>query len=65
MFIASIEVARGHALKCEACDQRFEGRFSDQHADAWTRARAGGWEIRQVSGQWVHLCPWCASPGND
>ena len=49
---------------CEGCDRRFEGH-TEEYADVWTQAKAEGWEIRRVSGQWVHLCPWCASPGND
>jgi hypothetical protein len=49
---------------CEGCDRHFEGHTKD-YADLLTQAKAEGWEMRRVSGQWVHLCPWCASPGND
>jgi uncharacterized C2H2 Zn-finger protein len=54
-----------YVLKCDACDKLFEGNLSEEYADIWNRAKVEGWQFRQVSGRWVHLCPYCASPGND
>jgi hypothetical protein len=63
-------IMRAHAinavvavLQCDGCDKPVEGDLSEEYV--WNRAKAESWETRQVSGRWVHLCPYCASPGND
>jgi hypothetical protein len=52
-----------YVLQCDACDELFEG--AEEYTDVWNRAKAEGWEARQVSGRSVLVCPYCASPGND
>jgi hypothetical protein len=54
-----------YVLECDTCEKLFEGNLSEEYTDFWNRAEAEGWEARQVSGQWVHVCPWCGSPGSD
>jgi hypothetical protein len=57
---------RRYVLQCDACDKLFEDDLSEEYSDVWNRAKAESWETRRVSGAgWVHLCLYCASPGND
>jgi hypothetical protein len=63
---AMVDLQKGRSvLQCDACDELFEGDLSEEYTDVWHCAKAEGWEARQVSGRWVHVCPYCASPGND
>jgi uncharacterized C2H2 Zn-finger protein len=61
---AMVNLQKGrYVLQCEACDELFEG--AEEYTDVRDWAKAEGWEARQVSGRWVVVCPYCASPGND
>jgi hypothetical protein len=61
---AVVDLQKGrYVLQCEACDELFKG--TEECTDVWNWAKAEGWEVRQVSGRSVLVCPYCASPGND
>lgn len=46
-------------LACDACPDGIETEETD-FLKALDAAKAEGWKVRRIGGEWAHLCPACA-----
>lgn len=49
------------AIVCDSCDDEYEGESGENFGVVWGRAKATGWRVRKIAGEWTHECPGCGA----
>lgn len=48
----------GVAFECDSCGDQFDTEHHD-FREALDRVKHNDWAIRNIDGQWCHICPDC------
>lgn len=49
-----------HVFHCDSCPECIEPEAQETFDEAWAEAKAEGWEVFKMRGEWTHTCPDCS-----